>query len=123
MGKIKKEKKVKKVKLTKGEIQLTEKYSNFIDKLMSVLDIDTSINTYSLLFDYRSKTGEQKIIDKINKLKEEFAREDKGTQLEAENKRNLMEIIQMITKDEGRIVEMNNNKEIELAKLKHSNCD
>ncbi len=122
MGKTKKVKKEKKVKLTAGEIKLTEKYNSFINLLKSILEISNSFGMFYLDFN-ESKSNEQKIVEKINKLKEDFAREDEGTKLEAENKRNLMEVIQMITRDEGRLLEIKNTQELELAKLKHANCD
>jgi len=115
---MKKQKKVKKVKKEKH----SPDYNRLIKTLELVLGINANegIGMFSMISCYDSRDSETKIISKIISLKEDFAREDEGTKLEAENKRNLMEVIGMLTGDEKRLIEA--GKKIEQSKKEECDC-
>lgn len=108
-----KTKKIKKEKNSSDYIRLTK-------TLATILEVSENVGLmFSVIYDTRNL--EEKIISKILSLKENFAREDEGTKLEAENKRNLMEIIGMLTGDEVRLLEA--GKKIKQTKEDRNSCD
>jgi len=114
--KTKKNKKIKKEKFSSD-------YNRLINNLYNILGLNQSSGSLVGFGIYSSipTSKEEDIIQKIISLKVAFAREDEGTKLEAENKRNLLEVIQMLTKDEARLLEA--GKKLEQIKKDNCSCD
>lgn len=113
--KAKKNKKIKKEKFSAD-------YNRLIDNLYNILGLKQGASLFGFsVYTSLPCTKEEEIIQKIISLKVDFAREDEGTKLEAENKKNLMEVIQMLTGDEARLLEA--GKKIEQIKQDNKSCD
>lgn len=117
--KIEKKVKVKKVKKVKKE-KYSSDYNRLVKILANILNVSQGSTSMWAMVYSDSRPLEEQIISKIISLKEDFAREDEGTKLEAENKRNLMEVIGMLTGDEKRLIEA--GKKIEQSKKEESDC-
>lgn len=114
--KAKKNKKIKKEKFSAD-------YNRLINNLYNILGLQSLSGNFlgMALFTSTPESKEDLIIQKIISLKVDFAREDEGTKLEAENKKNLMEVIQMLTGDEARLLEA--GKKLAQTEQDNKSCD
>jgi len=122
--KISKEEKVKEIKKdlidAKSKIDLlnreNDKHETFLETLLIVLgEIEVTPNDFYSNTRQPEKTKKDKILDKIVKLKCEYAREDEGTMLQAETISKLEEALHISLNDPKRLAEA--GYENELIKL------